>query len=297
MRYSCFLVSILLLLTAACSQSSENSNPQTSDTGQSDNGKKDHTDSRITETIRYNQDGQPFLKIRYDYNDQGLLKREIYWDSSAAGVRTREKVYFYDDTLKTRMELRTNQGVQYTGTFQYDEQGRLVREAFTDTALMSWTTYQYNEQDQETEKTSWSGPGQYRKLTYSYNHAHKLDTIRNIDSLGNVLQTDVYHYQEDTLLSKLVMYDAQGNVRANWKYEYDDKGRLVEELEIDPSGNQHILKRYTYNDAGNVIQEESLKYRFYTRRFEYDSNGYLVRERYMDNMGNMNYQTFYEPRP
>lgn len=283
-----YLMAGLIFLTA-CSDSGNNTADQ-----------KKPTDSRIKEMIRYNQMGQPFLKVRYDYDSRGLLQREVYWDSSSVGIRTREKVYFYEDTLKTRMEMRTENGISYTGLFEYDDQDRLTLEEFMDSSVFRWISYVYNEYDKITEQTTWEQGGRYRKLKYSYKDPERIDTVFSLDTAGKVLQKDIYTYQteNDTLLDQLMMYDAAGNSLAQWQYNYNDRAQLVEEVEIASDGSQFVLKQYVYNPQGEVIQEKSFKYQFYTRRFDYDDSGtILMQERYFDKMGNMNYRNIYEPIP
>jgi hypothetical protein len=273
------LLSILLFLPLGCSQNTAI--------------KSDGNQPKLKQMIRYNQVGKPFIKINYEYNDSGQLAKEIRWDSSGAGVFTKEKSYQYNDTLLMMTEFMGPAGLESTTKYYYDDQNRRVREEEMDTDIYFYKEYEYDDNDHIVKEKTFDMNFGITTVTYHYNDKGLLDTSASYSASNEMLRKNVWIY-EDTLLTELLFLDPNDSITHHWIYRYGKNGKVMTESEIMSDGSEHYLRRYAYNDDNKLSVEESTKYRFYTRNLFYDENGKLTEERQFDKLGNITAQLFYE---
>jgi hypothetical protein len=273
----CFL---LLILPLSCNQSSANE-------GQIKSG------PRLKQMIRYNQLEKPFIKIDYEYNDRSLLIRETRWDSSGAGVFTKEKTYEYEDTMLVKAEFTGPGGLESVTKYYYDDQNRRIREEEMDTDIYFYKEYEYDDNDHIVKEKTFDINFGITTVTYHYNEKGLLDTSASYGPTNELLRKNVWIY-EDTLLTELLFLDPNDSITHHWKYQYAPNGKIMTESELMPDGSEHYLRRYAYDENDNLTVEESTKYRFYTRNLFYDDNGKLAEERQFDKLGNITAQLFYE---
>lgn len=256
--------------------------------------KQKNQTEKMSEMIRYNHEGKPFIRINYSYNDNSQMELESIWDSSGAGTFNREKKYFYEDSLLVKTEFYGIGGLEYETRFTYDDKNRNIREESLDTDVYMWRNITYDDNDNIILEENYDLNNGITKVSYSYNKVNNLDTAISYDQNGQINRKNYYIYQQDTLLTELLFLSPDNEITHHWKYEYNANGKRVLEKEITPNGTEFILKKYEYNEAGKLTIETATKYRFYTRNWIYGGNGKLLEEREFSRIGNLTSVIRYE---
>lgn len=236
------------------------------------------------------------MVLDYDYRPDGRLQRELHWDSSASGIRTREKIltYFENDTLVKHAEMKDPTGGGYNILYQYNDKKLLVREEHRDTDVFRLQEFEYDDKRRVVEQRNWDIQFGNSKVVYTYNDAGEVTSAISYGNDGGIAQQNRWAYQDDTLLMELLFLDANDSIVRRWTYDYDEDGKKLREKEVQPDGTIFILKRWEYDSLGNATLEESNRYRLYLRNYRYSPEGKLKEEVEYDNTGRLTFRTYYE---
>lgn len=290
MQQSNFVVAVVLaiIFITACN-SAESAEKQ----GNAD-GIKDTV--VLTEQVRYNMSGQPFMRSLFKYNEEGLLVKEVMWDSSSMGVRIRNRYIKYQEDKPVVVTMKDPQGNEiYTINYSYNDAGLLTKEIYKDDAGTTVKVQEYNSKNQPVKKIITDQAGNKTVATYTYNAAGKIDTATQYLPDGSIQQRNVYLYKDDTLMTDCLFLNGEDSVYLHWTYSYTPDGQLESEYEMAPNGTQYVIKRYFYNDAGQKVREESYKGRMYTMQYFYRPDSTLGEVRMVDNAGAIRSISYYKP--
>ncbi len=184
-----------------------------------------------------------------------LLRTWNTYDTSGTLLNT--TTYEYDEEGKL---IRTNEyytgGEFYeTGEYAYDEEGHLTTIQYVDT-LGYTMVYYYDKYENLVRYEFISSDGWFSETEYVYEY----------DDAGHVLRYDIY---EDGVWDGYFVfeYDAYGNEIYYERYETDGTISYYVVSEYDEEGNQ--LYQTCYDSDGNWSS---------TCKYEYDADGNLLRE-------------------
>lgn len=195
--------------------------------------------NRITEIQHALSDGtidEGCERKVYSYDENGKLKNlTIYMGPKEKLVRFRAFEFVYDDKgnmTKETLYAGGNNKVMDTTDYEYDENGRLIKEICDSYGTKSEITYKYNENGDISETVETYNSTVYENsYVYSYdengNPAKRSATYvtKELDDSGNVItetstsEETLYAYKNGILLEE----SAEGNV----EYEYFDNNRIV----------------------------------------------------------------------
>ncbi len=198
-------------------------------------------------------DGSPLLKISYQY-DKNLnpISKTISGDED------------------------------YTFTYQYDEQNRLIKES-EDNGKQ--TTYEYLENTSLLEKKVVSRNEHILQRTlYEYNK--DLILISEITDDGeNFTERHIKritprahrpYYGMPSVIEELYLSDGVETLQKKIVLAYDEYGNVKTRTIYGSDGQTHYTKKTQYNEKGQIIQETNAL--GYTTRYSYDENGNTIKE-------------------
>lgn len=277
MRTQFFL--LLIISFACCKNGSQQSN--------NTNHQQDRDEPLLYEMIQNDMMGNPIIKYTYSYNEKGKITAENIWDSSAAGIGHKEKLYFYkDDTLMTEMQFHDEFGLIYKVVNSYDANGKLLMEESIDTTVYRRKSYTYDDRDNITREETFERGYGTSYVDYTYTSADMLETAVMYGFDGEKVKSNTYKYENDTL-SELFFYSAADELEHHWIYEYNDQGQMIAEKELGADGNIYIIRSMIYDKAGNKLVEEGSKYRFFRVDYIYDEANRLKAEHHKNQVGNI----------
>ena len=249
-------------------------------------------------------------------NDKVLVKEEEYGgDGNLIGVKN----YYYDqgNLVKEVIEdyswhnrhpdLYSTDGFSYRYEYEYDSQGRRIKQRAygADGNLMGWYEFERNDQGKMIKHLSYDSDG------------NLCDWLENeFDSQCNLIKStsrygwDEYEYNEQSKRIRKTSYSDDGSIERWEEYEYDDHGKLIKESSYFGSGNLDDWSEYEYNDYGNLIKvteydnemmrvkeysEYSGKDKVVAERVEYYGTGRDSEKYYTyDDMGNLQSKVTYD---
>ena len=140
---------------------------------------------------------------------------------------------YKDGLLASRSSFGPDSALQNRSAFDYDAQGRLIRETMVDGkgVIQSVSEWSWSEEG----KTEW----------------------RVLDATGRILARTAYHY-ENGRLSVLQMSDGAGNSTGRGEYQYNNEGQLVGIRYFNAAGTPQDRIEYALEN-GRPIQEKSFR--------------------------------------
>ncbi len=220
----------------------------------------------------------------------------------------------YNENNLPKSIVRTNAaGESEIYAYTYDEQGRILQEAFNHQSNKQMTTdysYDRNGNISKVIMDFYSGT-QLAKL-YTYDDNNRLIKETQVDSAGVDSETE-YMYDGNGNQTQIVyknpsggeevlnlIYDSQGkllrkqfaSMNEEYRYTYDKNGNLIWSLYTDSMGST-TTQNYTYDANGKLLREENIYGEGHSRVYEYtyDVNGYLVKEVYISSGLDRDYTT------
>lgn len=225
---------------------------------------------------------EPSFNLAFEYDELGRISR-IYTDNGQADFRIA-----YDDG--GRLALLSVEGLKYGNKsyrWEYDEAGECVAR-FDITGLYDGYIPHYDEQGRLV-KEEFSEDGDYSAITYKYNDADNSVSLEKFHGIEKV--SSWVNYYNDK--SQLIRTEEAGDTTY---FEYDDKGMLVYKKIVEAEEDGFIPwveeYRYSYNEAGALVREE-MKYENEDYistiiTYEYNSDGSPSYIKEVDNV-NMGY--------
>ncbi len=190
-----------------------------------------------------NRNGVP---VNIEYSGGTAVKKIISCTST--------KTISYNRNLLKTSVVEVVGGVEQITTYEYDTNGRMVRQSGNccgyDLKL------EYDNNDNIVRRTDANG----NTTTFTYDAMGNV--LKEIDPLGNAM---IYTYEAKYNLLKTET-DRNGNTTT---YQYDDKGNLVQRMR--PLG---IVESFAYDGFGYPTSITNGK--GYTTTFTYNNNGYVT---------------------
>lgn len=200
-------------------------------------------DDAFKMTAVINQNGIP---VNIEYNSLTAVRRLI----SCVGVQT----ISYNYELRRTYLVEKVGGTEQITTFQYDTQGRLVRQSGN--CCGSDVQYEYDAANNITKRTDANG----NATTYTYDS--KGNVLQEVDPLGKAI---VYAYEPNFNFVSSVT-DRNGNQTTQ---TYDAQGNLIQRNK--PLG---VVEAFTYDAYGNPLTYKDG--RNHTTTYTYDQHGNLT---------------------
>ena len=197
-----------------------------------------------------------FFKSILEFNKEGNFEEAIYYD--------------FDGSIFEE------------STYEYDEEGDLVKEISLDPAgvyLKSTYEYKYDQAGNQVEKIVYNTDGSKNDLyTYEYDEARNLVKEIRYSPDGSIFEESTYEYDEAGNLVKEIVHDIPFDFKST--YEYDDKGNLVKRFDYESEGllirwTNERKETYDYDEEGSIVKiisyesDGSIKKKV-TYEFEYD---------------------------
>lgn len=171
-------------------------------------------------------------RMKYEYNDKGLLIKEItcdkWWEPN-----------FWD-------------------VYTYDDNGKLIRkESYNSNGLSSTVTYAYDENGELSQKeVKYTGPyadNSYRKVEYEISENYY--SMKEYDIDGELLDEEAKFYFE-YYDGKYLITSEYKQDKYKYEYTYDDNGNLI--IKIDTSISKNIpYTKYGYDSQNRIVIEEN----------------------------------------
>ena len=199
------------------------------------------------------RDGAAWYYHVYEYDEQGNLKKDTYYNPLAAAsiVGSPENgldqftTYEYDEKNNLLCEERYSwdRSLLFRATFEYDQNGNKVREngSWEQTNEDYYTTYEYDQNGNMIKQS-------YYNADNNLNYYH----VNEYDESGREIRRNVYD-PSGSLTSYLIMeYDANGNMTKSSGYYGDGNMDYYIIYEYDRFNIQ--INQHTYEPDGSEFQ-------------------------------------------
>lgn len=205
---------------------------------------------------------QPFQRANseksvYTYDTNGYLIRQdnytVYDIDAQEEMLTTIIDYTVDEEGKVLSEVRTFSDtgeVLSTGTYNYDTEGRLIKEITYDeeSDTYQWIDYVYNEEGNLEKATCWMKESDW-------------DSADIETSTGGMLvYWRKYAYNEEGVLLNIFNYDDSGEEVLTSEETYDSSGNLTSSISYSPYGDPLLITyENTYDEYGNLLKQVELE--------------------------------------
>lgn len=208
----------------------------------------DKDNNLLTKDIYYSGAETPKISIKYTYDENGWLVKELRADRSENGINYDEMLEYVYDSHGNVVEKRTTNYFGFATVdvvkyvLKYDENGRLI-EKYNEEEPEYVTYYSYY--DDGTLKKEWSD-----------------GWLEEYDENGNIVKSDLgdekddYVYNADGKLLKHTSDD--GKSVTVYEYTYDENGYLVKKTA--DSDEYGVTTWQYYNDAYGNPEKMALTY-------------------------------------
>ena len=284
-----FILLAIFLISCKNNGTGSNTNADTS----ANEGKE-----RAKMMIQYSDQNVPRYYFVYEYNDDGFVKTEQIIDSTVYPVKVSTKIYYYEDSLLTKMDFIDDLGnTTYIVEYEYDDEGNMLKQTSRDAEIFNIVEYKYDERGNAVEQVTRDfsqGPEYVTKMQFAYDEEDNIIEGKSYDYQGNMNRWNKNIYVDDTMRA-VIFLSPQGDTTHHIVYEYNNKGQLISEKEIGNDGNTYIIKSHGWDDDGNKVIEESNRYQFYKLiYYRNKETGRLEQERMFDLNGNLQRMIIYE---
>lgn len=138
-----------------------------------------------------------------------------------------------------------------TDTFEYDEQGRVVKNIRTSSYGEELYTYTYDENGMLIEE--FQGDRTFA-ITYTFDDQNRVATQTKVNQDGGYTMVYSYTYNEDGTVAT----ETQTSETSTWvlTFTYDEKGRVIAEEAVKDEDGSHSYTSYTYGVVGTYTPAE-----------------------------------------
>lgn len=170
-------------------------------------------------TKSYYEGNTNFFTETYNFFNDRLINIQ-YSDNSY------DDIYYEGDLISRILEFNANNEWEWTVTYVYDNQGRLIKKEVvpspfnTITAISRQKTFDYNGEQIESEN-SWSDGGLSRN-SLTVNNDNVIVEDRFVTEDGDVFRRYLYGYTNGNMTA-LTLKDANNNSTVESTYQYLDK--------------------------------------------------------------------------
>lgn len=215
------------------------------------------------------------LVAEYTYNEQGIMVQEAYEYSRTD--------YIYDENTNLIQKKKYSipeEMLQYTVNYEYDANGRLIKEQKTigeNAQDGDLTEYVYDTDGAVTIVVKYASGESSKKIcdnagnTVQYLTYHQDGTIKREysytytkqdnqitqqvteSSQGVIISTfaNVIIYDEKENIKEIFEYNSEGELYGRYRYTYDDGNKLIQSATYDRNGVLETLDVYEYDEKGN----------------------------------------------
>jgi len=184
----------------------------------------------VKETILY-ADGMIDRVLTYTYNSELQLTSRISTQPVRAEALETVSYEYKGNLLASRRTVDGNGTVISLIRYEYDSQGRLIREDLLDEKQLMQTRYEFD----------WTSAGQRASW-------------RVIDASGNLQARSEYLYAGDGRLEGVRLYNGAGILLEQSEYNYQAEGQLESMVYKTPQGTAVRRLVYVYAN-GNPVEE------------------------------------------
>lgn len=209
-------------------------------------------------------------------------------------------------TVITRETYESSDGDSHEYTYEYDDDGNLIRETleygdgyeytceYDDNGNLLWETSDYGDGDVDERVYEYDSDGNLLRETFESSDGYSSELTYEYDRNGNLLweayensdgDSHVCTYEYDSGGKPIkATNDANDDYSSEHTYEYNSAGNLLREVYERYESSNGVSYEYTheYDDDGNLLREVyddgGVVSHEYT--FEYDGDGNLLRKTY-----------------
>lgn len=214
--------------------------------------------------------------VSYDWV-QAERPEEVQWKSSEGGTVRREEYEYSAMGKPLQCKIACEDGTQQQQSWNYDEEGRLLRRETTESGYkLCETQYEYDPDTGRLIRSVYSARDERREQ--EYNEAGQAILTKEYSSDGILHSVYQCSYSPAGRISSWSCYDAQGGIKKTAIYEYSDRNRMTRSTLYDAQDNSVTITEYQVFRGA----ECAVKIEHYTQGTldsvcsnEYDANGVL----------------------
>lgn len=192
-------------------------------------------------------------KYSYTFNSRGDVEE---WRSFFAdGEPCDRRVYRYDaEGRNTELAWYRHEGPFWqTVRYKYDAEGKMVESCEgTEGSILNREIYNYDEQGRLVKEIFGDGEEEnHGRVCYKYDaEGHKIEKLLSYSPSGELYSKTQYLYDADGNEVGVDYYDDDGKMWSSVRYSYDSKGNRTEF--VDDSWHHRYL--YKYDAQDNVVE-------------------------------------------
>ncbi|MBQ9610730.1 MAG: hypothetical protein IJV15_14970 [Lachnospiraceae bacterium] len=250
---------------------------------------------RLKKCIIYNGDGSIVESYKYEYDEDGNMKKEqcLDEDKTPAGYRTFE---YDEDGNVISFTIYYKDGSAHPGAkYEYEKNGNITKKIYNDDsvkapesenmALLLYEAFEYDKNGNVTKKTSVCTNEKFNsEIKNTYDENGNLKESNSHDGIfGDSSYKYEYKYDENGRIKKETCFDNNndGNQIYYYTYEYDNNGNLKEESYYYGVGDEITEKKlYDYDADGNLILytvKDRDDITTEKTKYDYDEDGNLIK--------------------
>lgn len=198
-------------------------------------------------------------------------------------------------------------GPEFEVSYEYDDQGRVIREEALAEAGESVITYEYDEQGRLSRRVGVThGPDLGGITLFTYDSEGRVELVTQSSYMGTEpkaftepyhVSKRIYEYGAEGTIGKI--YEEYGDaIQYTYTFAYNEKKQPTEIICLDQDAK--ITKtKLTYDAQGRCTAAES---DFGSYIYSYDEAGNLIKEtcvqgEYLSHTAEYTYRAFYQPNP
>ena len=219
--------------------------------------------------------------------------QSVRYDSEGIYVFGEDERFEIDQTydlkgmIQEEVFAKAGKGVQYTATYTYDENGRLLlkKMVLPDGTLLAEEACTYNDQGLKSRyETRMSDGSVLYADEYFYDDSGRITRQDTYNEEGRMSAYDLHMTDENGILRSVDVYNVdeagKEEMYGSWICDYDDAGRLVSRVwnPVDPESNSTLFSYYyTYDADGRLTAYERVAFKVdESLVYTYDAEGYLI---------------------
>lgn len=244
----------------------------------------------------YNKNGDVTYSHEYEYNTEGICLKEKYHGSYPGAFL--EETEFNEKGFITKKTELDGKDVKSYATYDFDDQGRLIKETryHFDDKVSYTTSYQYDSRGRLTKKEKAIDDGTVYEKT-EYDHQGELLSKKTVRNSKNIFQnideydehlnhiSYMYYYEGEPSSFCEYEYDQNGMETKASYYDYNDGVKTISSIEENIEDSYNCKKKSYFTESGAADGYST---------FEYNDSDRTKRENRYDNHGNQTEYTEYE---
>jgi len=207
--------------------------------------------AQIHGDISVKREGQRIInkpeKYLYKFDQAGQTAyRNTSYGKPGTGIDTTFVQFEYDENGKLLRELSTDVGGHFEKVNTYDSTGLLATQTYGRVANLNTNRYDLK-------------PGERTEISderYRYERSEKLLKKTYYNDRELPFREVRFHYDDDGYLMQIEHISLMSRKRRIEQFTYDDKGRLKQRLKHSDTGKPSKRTVYTYDSVNNIVKRE-----------------------------------------